>query len=294
MDGLSMAFAVLFSILYPLVVALLLRKWRFSGEPLKPVLVAFIAAAVMFYVAYLRKLYVLFLGGLALYGVDLLATGFIEEAAKLLVLLIPVVRTSITPSNGAFYGLSAGLGFGAGEALLVLVGASISISTLTYMVPLLWFARPFIHEAVQEAPLVALFFAETQEELLLMLMAQLTAPELLLLLVDLTIFSLAYSMMELYLTPQVFSLPVLAVYERAIAVLLHGSLTGLVGWGLARNQTAKFYLAAVGLHILVNFFAVLYHLNALDILTVEVVITVITVALFFYVAWKLLQLKGQQ
>ncbi|MEM1718047.1 MAG: hypothetical protein QXX87_03625 [Candidatus Jordarchaeales archaeon] len=294
MDGLSMAFAVLFSILYPLVVVLLLRRWRFSGESLKPVLVAFIVAAVMFYVAYLRKLYVLFLGGLALYGVDLLATGFIEEAAKLLVLLIPLVRASITPSNGAFYGLSAGLGFGSGEALLVLAGTSLSISTLTYTVPLLWYARPFIQKAVQEASFIALFFAETQEELMLMLIAQFTAPELLLQLVDLKILLITYSLVGLCFTPQIFSLPALAVYERAVVVLLHGSLTGIVGWGLAKNQTAKFYLAAVGLHILVDLFAVLYQLNVLDILTVEAVITVITLALLLYVARKFTQLKMQQ
>ncbi|MBS7287935.1 MAG: hypothetical protein KIH01_04125 [Candidatus Freyarchaeota archaeon] len=266
MDGLGIAFAVLFSLLYPLAISLLVWKLRFSGEPLKPLLVAFLIAAVLFYVAYMRKVYVLFLQGWLLYAVDLLATGFIEEAAKLLVLLIPIVRGRMTSGNGVFYGLMVGFGFGAGEALLVLVSASLYISTAMTLLPVLYVLRPIILES--------LLVAE--------------APGFMVQLIDLqisTLFSMLLSVTSF--APLIFSLPLIAVYERAIVVLLHGALTGIVGFGLARNQTAKFYLAAVGLHILVDLIAVLYQLGTLaNVLMVEAALTFITAAILLYVVKK--------
>lgn len=267
MDVLSVAFAVLFSLLYPLAIAFLVWKRRLSGEPLKPLLVAFLVAAVLFYVAYVRKIYVLFLQGGLLYAVDLLATGFIEEAAKLLVLLIPIVRSRLTSDNGVFYGLTVGFGFGAGEALLVLVSASIYIPAAITQLPVLCALRPLILES--------LLAAET--------------PELLVWFIDLQILSLMLSMLLSVIAsaPFIFSLPLISVYERAIAVLLHGALTSIVGWGLVRNQMAKFYLAAVGLHILVDFIVVLYLLGTLaNVLVVEAAITLITAAVLLYIVKK--------
>ena len=84
----------------------------------------------------------------------------------------------------------------------------------------------------------------------------------------------------------------LGVYERSIVVLLHGALTGIVGWGVARNATVKFYLLAVGLHILVDFFAVLYMLGLANVTVVEVILTAITVPLFLYLLWKSTPTQG--
>ncbi|MBS7247798.1 MAG: hypothetical protein QXN15_06445 [Candidatus Jordarchaeales archaeon] len=262
MDGLGVIFAVLFSLLYPLVASTLVWRWKLSGEPFKPVLVAFLAAAVMFYIAYLRKVYVFFLSGIPLYTVDLIATGFVEEAAKLLVLLTPAVKGRLTPSNGAFYGLVAGFGFGAGEALLVLANSALAIpSLMVYTIPL-YFVKIILPEIV-----VTWFF-------------------------DFVI--LYYFLLPLLAIissgPLVFSIPLLGIYERAVVVILHGTLTGIVGWGLAKGETLKFYLAAVGLHILIDFFAVLYALELVGVLTVEVIITAITVTSFLYVVMK----GGQQ
>ncbi len=255
MDGLGFAFALAFSILYPLAISMLVWRWRLSSEPLKPVLLVFIVAAVMFYVAYVRKVYMLLFSGLTLYTVDLIATGFIEEAAKLLVLLIPTVRNRLTLENGTFYGLIAGFGFGAGEAVLVLSGAAFEIPVLIDLVVVLYFLKPLMTGLLIE-------------------------------LIDFLVSYIAFSVLLAASGPTIFSLHLLAIYERGVVVLLHGALTGIVGWGLARRETVKFYLVAVGLHILVDFFAVLYALQVAGALVVEAAVTVITVTTLLYIVLK--------
>ncbi len=259
MDGLGVIFALLFSLLYPLAISVMVWRWRLSGEPFKPVLVAFLAAAVMFYVAYLRKVYVLFLSGMLLYTVDLVATGFIEEAAKLSVLLIPTVKGRLTPGNGVFYGLIAGFGFGAGEAVLVLAESAIAIPDLMISA----FSLYFIKSLLLEATGASAWF------------------------IDLAILNLLLSLASIVSSgPLILSIPLLGIYERAVVVLLHGTLTGIVGWGLARGEVTKFYLAAVGLHVLVDFFAVLYVLGVVGALTIELTITIITLIVLLCVITK--------
>ncbi|MHA1710476.1 MAG: hypothetical protein ACTSUS_00190 [Candidatus Freyarchaeota archaeon] len=264
-DGAGLGFALAFSILYPLCVCVLLWRWRFGWEPLKPLAVAFIVGLVMFYVAYLRKVYVLFLSGVGLYAVDLVATGFVEEAAKLLVLFIPVVKRRVSVETGLFYGMVAGLGFGAGEALIVLADAALAVPVLVNI----W---------------LLLYWLEVSGALV-------SLPELIWL-IDFTLLYLAFNLALSLSVPSVFGVSLLGVYERSIVVLLHGALTGIVGWSVARNATVKFYLLAVGLHILVDFFAVLYMLGLANVTVVEVILTAITVPLFLYLLWKSTPTQG--
>ena len=99
------------SVLYPLVIWLLVKKMRYGQESYRYLLAAFILGAVIFYLAYLRKFYVALFSEIPLYAVDLVTTGFIEEAAKLLILVIPFIRRRMDESNGAFYGLVGRFGF---------------------------------------------------------------------------------------------------------------------------------------------------------------------------------------
>nr|HDO80151.1 YhfC family intramembrane metalloprotease [Candidatus Bathyarchaeota archaeon] len=121
--------------------------------------------------------------------------------------------------------------------------------------------------------------------------ALVSLPELIWL-IDFTLLYLAFNLALSLSVPSVFGVSLLGVYERSIVVLLHGALTGIVGWGVARNATVKFYLLAVGLHILVDFFAVLYMLGLANVTVVEVILTAITVPLFLYLLWKSTPTQG--
>ncbi|MEM2145881.1 MAG: hypothetical protein QW279_11005, partial [Candidatus Jordarchaeaceae archaeon] len=76
------------------------------------------------------------------------------------------------------------------------------------------------------------------------------------------------------------------IYERLITVLFHASTAVIIGYGLVRGKTLKYYLIAVILHIFLNFFVILYIWGVIGILGVEIIITVISVTLFIYVLYK--------
>lgn len=260
MDGIGVVLAVAFSVLYPLVIWFLVKRFRFAQEPYRPLFAAFFFGAVVFYLAYLRKIYVLFLGGAALYGVDLIATGFIEEAVKLLVLIIPLIRTKIDEGNGAFYGLVVGLGFGGGEAILVLgsAAAGFFLNQLFLVIDLM------LLDSLLTTALTGM------EGLLisLLLLPQLISE----------ISTLASAVIELNL----FGLPLISVYERTMTVLFHASTAAIIGYGLARGKTLKYYLIAVALHIVLDTFAILYLVGLMSVLVIEIIIGVIALVLFVY------------
>ena len=252
------------SVLYPLVIWLLVKKVRYAQESYRYLLAAFILGAAVFYLAYLRKFYVALFSGAALYGIDLVTTGFIEEAAKLLILMLPLIRNRIDERNGAFYGMVVGLGFGGGEALMVLasVASSFSLNQFTLLFDLLILNN-------------LLTLGLTQMEILLV--GFLILPQL--------IFEISTLLSVLFL-PTLLGIPLLAVYERLIAVLFHASTAAIIGYGLVRGKTLKFYLVAVILHILLNSFALLYTFGVIGVVEVEGLITVFAVALFIYVMYK--------
>lgn len=259
MDGIGVVVAVAFSVVYPLVIWFLVKKFRFAQEPYRPLFAAFLLGAVVFYLAYLRKIYVFFLGGMALYGVDLIATGFIEEAVKLLVLIIPFIRTKIGEGNGAFYGLVVGLGFGGGEAILVLgsAAASFSLLQLYLVIDLILLNTLAMTLMGVEGLLVGL-----------LLLPQLISE----------IGSLASAVFGLSL----LGIPLVSLYERVMTVLFHAATAAIIGYGLVRGKTLKYFLIAVALHIILDAFAILYIVGLIGILAIEIIIGVISLVVFAY------------
>nr|MDO8081385.1 YhfC family glutamic-type intramembrane protease [Candidatus Freyarchaeota archaeon] len=264
MDGLGVIFGVALSVLYPLIIWLLVKKVRYEQESYRYLFAAFILGAAVFYLAYMRKFYVALFSGAALYGIDLVTTGFIEEVAKLLILMIPLIRNRIDEKNGAFYGLVVGLGFGGGEAIMVLatVATSFYLNQITLIFDLMIFNT-------------LLTLGLTQMEILIV--GFLVLPQLI---------SEILTLLSVVFLPTLAGIPLLAVYERLIAVLFHASSAAIIGYGLVRGKTLKYYLAAVILHILLNSFALLYTFGVIDVLAVEAIITVFAVALFVYVMYK--------
>ncbi|MHA1580674.1 MAG: hypothetical protein ACTSUQ_13750 [Candidatus Freyarchaeota archaeon] len=275
MDGVGVLVAVAFSLFYPLIIWFLVKRVRFGDESYRYLFAAFLLGAVMFYLAYLRKLYALFLGGVALYGVDLIATGFVEEAAKLLVLLIPFIRARLDERNGAFFGLVVGLGFGGGEAVLLLSTAAVaySLNQLFLLIDLL---------ALSTIASMALSPMET------LFLGLYIVPQLL---------SEVSEILSVVLGPSLVGIPLISVYERAIVILFHATLAAIIGYGLVRGKTLKYYLTAVAVHIFLDVFAVLYAFGVLGVMPVEAILTVISVALFVYVMLKTVlpaeKLKGK-
>jgi len=273
-DGVGVLAAVAFSLLYPLIIWFLVKRVRFGDESYRYLFAAFLLGAAVFYLAYLRKLYALFLGGVALYGVDLIATGFVEEAAKLLVLLIPFIRARLDERNGAFFGLVVGLGFGGGEAVLMLSMAAVaySLNQLFLLIDLL---------ALSTIASMALSPMET------LFLGLYIVPQLL---------SEVNAIFSVVLGPSLVGIPLISVYERAIVILFHASLAAIIGYGLVRGKTLKYYLTVVAVHIFLDVFAVLYAFGVLGVMPVEAILTVISVALFVYVMLKKVlpaeQLKG--
>ncbi|WXG42293.1 MAG: YhfC family glutamic-type intramembrane protease [Candidatus Freyarchaeum deiterrae] len=264
MDGLGVIFATVFSVLYPLIIWLLIKKVRFEREPYRYLLAAFILGAAVFYLAYLRKLYVLFFSGLALYSVDLVATGFIEEAAKLLILVIPFIRRRMDERNGAFYGLVVGLGFGGGEAILLLASAAASYSSnqLGLLLDLTALNSLAMQPLTQMQSLLVGIFVLPQ------LISETNA-----------LLSLIFGFNLLGISP-------IAIYERIFTILFHASTATLIGYGLVRGKTLKYYMAAVALHIFLDFFAILYLLGFTELIVTETIITAISLPLFVYVLYK--------
>jgi len=261
LDGVGVLVAVAFSLLYPLVIWFLVKRVRFEDEPHRYLFAAFLLGAAVFYLAFLRKFYALFLGGVALYGVDLIATGFIEEAAKLLILLIPFIRARLDERNGAFYGLVVGLGFGGGEAVLMLssVAAAYSLNQLFLLVDLLALSGI---ASMALSPLEVLLFG-------LYVVPQLVSE--------------ISALFSVVLGPNFVGIPLVSVYERAIVILFHASLAAIIGYGLVRGETLKYYLIAVVIHIFLDVFAVLYAFGVIGVMPVEAILTVISGALFVYV-----------
>jgi hypothetical protein len=269
-DGIGVVLAIAFSLLYPLVIWFLVRKFRFAEEPYRILFAAFLLGAVVFYLAYLRKIYILFLGGMALYGVDLIATGFIEEAVKLLVLIIPFIRTKIGEGNGAFYGLVVGLGFGGGEAILVLGSAA---------------AYFFLNQLALTIDLILLdiFLTMTMTGIEGLLMGLLILPQLI---------SEISILMSVVFGPSLFGLPLISVYERMMAVLFHASTAAIIGYGLVRGKTLKYFLIAVFLHIILDTFAVLYAVGLMSILATEIIIGIVALVVFVYAMYTKVLNKG--
>lgn len=262
LDGLGVLFGVLLSVLYPLVILVLVKKLRFEKESYRYLLIAFFLGALLFYLAYIRKFYVALFSGAALYGIDLIATGFIEEAAKLLVLIIPLIRNQMNESNGAFYGLAVGLGFGGGEALLVMASTASSfyLNQLTLLVDLMLFST-----ILNLTPME------------LFVIGYLILPQI--------IYEISV-LLSMFSSPNLFGISIILIYERLITVLFHASTAVIIGYGLVRGKTLKYYLIAVILHIFLNFFVILYIWGVIGILGVEIIITVISVTLFIYVLYK--------
>jgi hypothetical protein len=263
LDGLGVIFGIAVSVIYPLVIWLLVKKMRYEQESYRYLFAAFILGAVVFYLAYIRKFYVALFSGAALYGIDIIATGFIEEAAKLLVLMIPLIRNRIDQNNGAFYGLVVGLGFGGGEALLVLA----SVASSFYINQLTLFLDLYILGTLATLPL-------TPE---ILIVGFLVVPQLI---------PEVSTLLSVVFLPTLAGISLLALYERVVAVLFHASTAALIGYGLVRGKTLKFYLVAVVLHILLNSFVLLYAFGVIGVLAVEALITVFAVALFVYVFYK--------
>jgi len=69
-------------------------------------------------------------------------------------------------------------------------------------------------------------------------------------------------------------------YLRIPQVFLHGSLTSIVAYGVAKKRTGVFYLIAVGLHMLVNFASFLP-------VIAFVVISALAYATAYLLAWRL-------
>jgi uncharacterized membrane protein YhfC len=264
LDGLGVLFAISLSVLYPLVIWLLVKKVRYGQESYRYLFTAFLLGAAIFYLAYLRKFYILFFSGIPLYAVDLVATGFIEEAAKLLILVIPFIRNRMDERNGAFYGLVVGLGFGGGEAILVLAAAA---------------AQFYLNQFALLLDIMTLNYLAT---------LPLTPMDLLIvnLLVLPSLISEINALLSVVFGFNLMGLSPVAVYERMIAILFHASTATLIGYGLVKGETLKYYLVAVILHILLNSFAMLYFLGVIGILVVEAAITAISLALFVYLLYK--------
>lgn len=262
LDGLGVLFGVLLSVLYPLVILVSVKKLRFEQESYRYLLIAFFLGALLFYLAYIRKFYVALFSGVTLYGIDLIATGFIEEAAKLLVLIIPLIRSQMNENNGAFYGLAVGLGFGGGEALLIMVSTASSF----YLNPLIMIIDLMILNAMMALTPMEIFA-----------IGYLILPQI--------IYEISV-LLSVVSSPNLFGIPLTAIYERLIAVLFHVSTATIIGYGLVRGKTLKYYLIAVSLHIFLDFFVILYILGIIGVLGVEIIITVISVTLFIYVLYK--------
>ena len=81
-------------------------------------------------------------------------------------------------------------------------------------------------------------------------------------------------------------LSLLTVYERMIVILFHASTATLIGYGLVKGETLKYYLLAVALHILPNSFAILYILGVKGTIGFESIITAISLTLFVYLLYK--------
>ena len=264
MDGIGSVIAIAFSLLYPLVIWFLVKKVRFEEESYRYLFAAFLFGAVVFYLAAIRKFYALFLTGYALIGVDLFATGFIEEAVKLLVLILPFIRVRLDEKNGAFYGLVVGLGFGGGEAIALLAPAAANF----YINQIFYFIYLIQLYSIAIMPL-------TQIEILLVSLFVL--PELL---SSISILSFAV------FGPSLMGLSLISVFERMFVVLFHASTAAIIGYGLVRGKTLRFYLIAVILHIFINTFAVLYAIGIIGIIEVEVLLSVFALVLFVYVLYK--------
>lgn len=264
MDGIGVIIAIAFSLLYPLIIWLLLKKVRFEQESYRYLFAAFLLGAVVFYLAYLRKFYVLFISGYALWGVDLLGTGFIEEAVKLLVLIIPFIKVRLDERNGAFYGLAVGLGFGAGEAVFLLAPAAANF----YINQILFFVY------LSQINIIATMALTPLEVILVNLFV---LPDLL---------SVINSLSFAVFTPSLIGLSLIAVFERMFAVLFHASSAAIIGYGLVRGKTLKFYLIAVILHITFNLFAFIYAVGLIGIIEVEILLAVFAIALFVYVIYR--------
>ncbi len=264
LDGIGVVVAIAFSLLYPLVIWLLVKKFRYAQDSSRYLFAAFLLGAAVFYLAYLRKFYIMFLSGIALYGVDLVATGFIEEAVKLLILILPFIRNRLDERNGAFYGLVVGLGFGGGEAILMLssVAASYSLIQTFLIIDLI---------ALTSIGTLALSPIET-----LLFNLYIIPP----------LISEINTFFSVVLAPSFMGLSLGSIYERMMAILFHASTAAIIGYGLVRGKTLKYYLVAVVLHIFLNTFAILYIFGILGAIAFEAIFTVIVLALFVYILYK--------
>ncbi|WXG42288.1 MAG: PrsW family glutamic-type intramembrane protease [Candidatus Freyarchaeum deiterrae] len=254
-------------ILVPLAIWLLMKKLRFEQEPYRYLLAAFILGYVVILLALIgetgsNRLF----ARVPLYGyvLYLLPIGFIEEAAKLLVLLIPFIRRRMNERNGAFYGMVVGLGFAGGE-------------DLTYLMSFVLSYYPIISSLLYDLTFlnVLVTLPQTPQTLLLNLYY---LPGLIS-----NISSLLTELSLFYLGPSLLGLPLIGIFGRAPALLFHASSAAIIGYGLVRGKTLKYYLAAVLLHILFDSTQVLTHFGSIGALAASAMISALSVGLFVYV-----------
>ncbi|MFC2069019.1 hypothetical protein ACFLTP_08475 [Chloroflexota bacterium] len=74
-------------------------------------------------------------------------------------------------------------------------------------------------------------------------------------------------------------------WERFFTVALHIGMSGLAGYGLAKGWGWQFYLLASFVHAFANYSAVLFQLNYITIVQVEVFAAVVAVLLTIGVLW---------
>ncbi len=257
---------IIISILYPLSIALVLKKFKFDDKRWKYLLIAFIIGALFFFIGLIRKIYVYFIPLPTLLWIDLVVTGFIEELMKLLVILIIIKKLPADLKEAPYYGLLIGLGFGAGEMLYILL-------------PL-----PTLAPAYENAIIANLIFATLT-----------TSP-----LSDLFwYYVIVYTNYWLQITSvvNIFGIPLINLYERLIIVPFHATTAILIGqgfkaesprfklFGIEFTPKINYFLIAIGLHIVIDLFAVLNYLLVITTEIMEIIITPIALSTFIVVIW---------
>lgn len=270
MSSIGILLGILIGLFYPLGIALLFKTYKFKDKIWKNFIIAFILGILFFFIGLIRKIYANFIPTPDLYWVDLFITGFVEEGMKLVAIFIILKKMDADVNNGTYYGLIVGLGFGAGEMLYILpsIAAAVPAFENAIISNTIWYI------ILPTPPLSYIFLYN--------------------------IYYYFASIILMISTPNIFGLSLLAIYERLVTVLFHTASAILIGYGFSAERptinlkafvlkpSIIYYLIAVGLHICLNLFAVLYYLGFLTIFIVEIVISLIALPLFIIIIKMLL------
>ncbi len=267
MYSIGILLGVLISILYPLGVAIIFKILKFEDKKWKFFLIAFIMGALFFYVGLIRGVYAPFVPLPALYWVNLIVGAFVEEGMKIIVIFLLLRKINPDEENKMYFGLIVGLGFGAGEMLAFVPAIPAEIINIQnlFVNSIIWYILLPPLSPLYEFYILYYFFAWIQ-----------------------------YTSIA-----NLFGIPLLVLYERFIVVLFHSATAIIIGYGFKtdtpelnfKDITIKpyiiYYLFAVGIHISLNLFAILFHLQAITIFIAEMIITAISLPCFLGAMWLL-------